>query len=346
MKQHHKKFISAKLIMTVLYMSTGFGYIANASSLGQVSDTLSNSGTNVLANHTVNFSISESIPIGGYIDVTLPPAFGTILDFSKVICPLNATSSLENANRTVRCTAEGLFNAPTSIQINIFDVTNAATAGSYPISISTHLADNTLLQDTNAQVAITERVSVFASVMPSLTFVISPVDSNNIVNGATTTLSSATTTLNYGKLQFGSSSIMAQGLTVLTNAAWGFIVSVQQDQDLTSANGASIHAFKDGNSSLIAQNWATPGSDLTATSTFGHFGVTSDDDTLAGGFGVDQWKGFSGGSPLLVMSHNGPVAGQLRGVGTTTVAFRLEVSPLQQAGDYTNVLTYTCTPTF
>jgi len=49
---------------------------------------------------------------------------------------------------------------------------------------------------------------------------------------------------------------------------------------------------------------------------------------------------------LPIFGHTGPVNGATVGVGTTTVAYKLAITDLQEAGDYSNTLTYICTPTY
>lgn len=346
-KSQHKKFVSAKLIVTIMCMSTGFGYAANAASLSLASDVLGDSGIGRTTQHVIQFSSTLDIPAGGYFDITFPAGFGNIVQQPDIVCPGSATSTIENANRTARCFTTPGISSSTPLTTTIYNIVNPVNVGSYPISVSTYDSGALLLQASNLQVAITERVVVSATVQSSLTFIISPVASDTPVKGVITTGPSATSSLDFGNLQFGTSSILAQELSVQTNAAWGYNVTVEQDQDLSSANGASIHAFKDATPQLIVQNWVAPTSDINATSTFGHLGITTDDSaTNFNELNNDEWVGFSGTTPLSVMTHNGPTAGVGRGLGTTTVAYRIEVSPLQQAGDYTNTLTYICTPTF
>ena len=56
--------------------------------------------------------------------------------------------------------------------------------------------------------------------------------------------------------------------------------------------------------------------------------------------------GLTGTAPLEVMSHNGPVYGGTTGSGLARVAYTIEIKTLQEAGDYSNVLTYVVTPKF
>jgi hypothetical protein len=136
-------------------------------------------------------------------------------------------------------------------------------------------------------------------------------------------------------------------LNVVTNAAFGYSVTVVEDQNLTSSTGADIDVFKDGASSTPTA-WTSPTNTLGNENTYGHLGVTSDDSVLSGGdeFGTQLFSGEFG-SPRQVMYHNAPADGVTAGVGSTTVAYKVEIGSLQEAGaDYTNTLTYVATPIF
>jgi len=82
--------------------------------------------------------------------------------------------------------------------------------------------------------------------------------------------------------------------------------------------------------------------------TYGHFGLTSDDSTLSDSdpFGASLYKGFNNTDPIEVMYNSGPADGLTTDVGTTTVAYTVEINAMQESGDYANTLTYVCTPTY
>jgi len=46
------------------------------------------------------------------------------------------------------------------------------------------------------------------------------------------------------------------------------------------------------------------------------------------------------------MYNGGPSDGTTDHVGVTQVAYSVRITSLQEAGDYTNTLTYICTPTY
>ena len=52
-------------------------------------------------------------------------------------------------------------------------------------------------------------------------------------------------------------------------------------------------------------------------------------------------------SPVEVFKNNGPADGTTQNIGTAKVGYKVEISPLQEAGsDYTATLTYVATPVF
>jgi hypothetical protein len=139
---------------------------------------------------------------------------------------------------------------------------------------------------------------------------------------------------------------------VTTNAKNGYSVTVEADAMLDSANGADIDGFINGAYTNTPTAWTAPGATPGSENTYGHWGITTDDQALSGG--ANFYNGGSGNrfvsastSPIEVMSHTGPVNAAGVGVGTTTVGYKVQISGLQEAAeDYTAVLTYIATPVF
>jgi hypothetical protein len=192
-------------------------------------------------------------------------------------------------------------------------------------------------------VAIVSAVTVSATVNSSLTFSIAKVNESTNVNGVTTTASTSNNTLvSFGDLTVNATSSIGQQLEVTTNAAYGYTVTVQQNQDLSTGNGATINAFPNGNPAAPS-GWVNPQGDMGDEDTWGHFGITTDDSGL---FGAGNLQGFDGATPITVLSNNGPSDGQTQNIGMAKVAYAVMVSGLQEAGDYSNQLTYVCTPEY
>jgi hypothetical protein len=224
-------------------------------------------------------------------------------------------------------------------------IVNPGTENSYQISISTTAGDSG-----NLRVAILDDVVVTASVDTSLTFTVSGVDAEQTINGdGTTAATSTATTMPFGTLASGTAKILAQDLALSTNAPNGFSVTIQQDQNIQSGSGADIDLFRDGFASLTPAAWAGPGATLDIENSYGHYGVTSEDDSLTFGdeFGIALYSGAFGTTAREIFYHTGPADGVTTNIGATRVGIKIEIGDLQEAAtDYTNSLTYVATPIF
>jgi len=146
----------------------------------------------------------------------------------------------------------------------------------------------------------------------------------------------------------------AQDLQVSTNAANGFVVTVQTDHQLLSSSGADIDGFQDGSYETSPAPWVSPAQTLGNENTYGHWGITTDDDTVTPSL-TDEFDVANSGrlyvsastTPVEIFRHNSPTNGTDQGVGLTRVGYTVEISALQEAGnDYTATLTYVATPVF
>jgi hypothetical protein len=328
-----------------LLVYTAFSRLSWADTLPNLSDRLSNSDVSASARHTISLTFSDNLIADDYIEVNMPASFGNILQ-ANIICP----GTMGNTAPTVhsaRCTATEAFNASsTSIIIN--SVANPASEGSYNISVFTY--NNTgsaVYENAVTVVAIVNNIDVRASVPSAMTFTVTGLATTTNINGDETTGSSSPATLAFGTLGIGTSSILGHGLAVETNSRYGYAVTVQEDQDLTNTNGSDIDTFRDG---TIAgpQTWANPTGTLDVENTYGHMGITTQDDSLSGGdtFGNALYQGLSSTTASEVMYHTGPADGSTESKGYTRVGYRVEISALQEAGDYQNTLTYIATPIF
>ena len=117
-----------------------------------------------------------------------------------------------------------------------------------------------------------------------------------------------------------------------------------ENQDLSNAAGATINAFIDGSGTTTPTTWAPPSAVLDAPDTYGHLGLSTSDDIA--GFSANKYIGLSTTTPRTIMSHSGPANGTTPQIGLASVVYSVQVSALQEAGDYSNILTYVCTPTY
>jgi hypothetical protein len=312
----------------------------------KASDTISDSDLGATGvTHTFLASTTAAIPDEGRFEIVFPGDFTNIL-VGGVTCPGGGTAGVNS--QTVTCTYSDGGLVATSAIITVSNVTNPATAGSYTINLYTKQSGGTEIERSTVAVAIINDVTVTAYVEPYLTFFIHGIDTAGVINGVVTTGSSTFQEMAYGVLEGGVVETMGQGIEVTTNAPTGFSVTVSQDHNLLSGNGADIDSFKDGVPVSTAEGWDNPSMNIADEQTWGHLGVTSDDASLSGGneYGTALYKGLNGTTPLEIMYNNGPADGLTDSVGSTTVAYTIEITDVQEMGDYSNTLTYVCTPTF
>lgn len=349
MLKTNKKINIFLIVVMLLSMLSVYGFtpIVKAASLTDAKDTLSDSDLGpVTATHTVTFVTGTALAASDYFEVTFAAEFG---DISTTTCPAGMTPSVTVT--TARCTAAGAVGAGAQTII-IPGVANPNSAGYYTINIqSMDDTGPTELEASDVKVYIIDDVSVSASVDSTLTFTIAGVNAGTAVNGATTNATSTATSTPFGDLVPNATSTVAQTLAVGTNANDGFTVTVMQNVDgFRSPGGATINSFAnaaDGSASTTPEGWVDPLGEITNNATWGHWGLTSDDASLSGiDFSGSKFAGLLNAQPMQIMYHNGPSNGTIQGAGSTTVAYSVKITALQEAGDYTNTLTYVVTPQY
>lgn len=357
----------------VLMWSLGLPSIrfADAASLTNVSDTISDSSPSASSTHTFVFTSPTGIVAGEFATITMPVDFTGIAQLAAADVTVATGTDSNNVVATCGgatdhiafstsgqdllfefCSAAGNYleaGGTTTITIGAgvtTKITNPSSpAGgneSYEINIAAGASDTG-----STRIVILDSVTVTASVDTIFTFAVGGLPIGSSMNGDTSTGSSTPTSIPFGELDDTSATRTAQLLTVNTNAANGYSVSVAIDGPLESSTGADIDSYPEA-SADDPETWSAPAGTLGQENTYGHWGVTSDDSTTIRSveFGSQEYIGVTT-TPRVVMSHDGPVAGQGVGVGTTTVGYQIEISALQEAGDdYTAQLFYIATPTF
>lgn len=361
--------VVATLVATaVLLWSIGSYATAQAANLTNVSDTLSDSDVSVASNHTISFTVpagSAGVGAGETITVTFPAGFDlTSITDSDVDLKIAGTDQAVAASASgatwgasvsgqvlTLTSGTGVVSAGDTVEIEIgtnatFGTTGTnqitnPTAGSYEIVVAAGTADTG-----RTRVAIIDNVLVTAIVQTSFDFSIIGTATSTAVNGTTTTGSTTPTAIPFGVLTAGQIKTLAQRLTVSTNARNGFVVTVHTDGDLQSANGAIIDTFTDGTDiSAAGTTWTSPSNNVNDEKTWGHWGMTYDDDATVD-LAANEFIAAST-TPREVFSHTGPADGVTPNIGSTTVGYQIEITPLQEAADdYQTTLTYVATPTF
>jgi hypothetical protein len=360
---------------------------AHAANLTSISDTLTNSNPGSLSGHYIQFTSNVNITAGQTIKISLDkaPSLPGTSAFTEAYSAATSTDFMLQAGATTyavvnSCTAGaqvsavGNYNtgsdenltltvcagntitAGTPVAISIATSTastkvwtNPATPQSYPITIG-----GTQTNQGETRVAIVNNVTLTATVNTTFTFTVTGLATTSTLNGGfvTTTGSTTATSLPFGTLASSTGSgILGQQLQVATNARNGFSVTVQENQPPTSSTGATIDLFANGATTSTPIPWVAPSAQLDVPSTYGHFGITTDDttdgSTTPNEFNQGQsWAGNID-QPRVVFYHNGPSDGLTQNKGLARVAYRIQISDLQEAGnDYTNTITYVATPIF
>jgi hypothetical protein len=379
-QDEYRKLIAKTLIVSVLAWTAGFAFFlqdSRAANLSYVKDTLSTSQPSAYANHTIIFNASSGISNGQTITITFPTSsfdmsqitftdvdIASTSDFSVAAnCsgaePVSLTTSTNQLTFTF-CSGDGGFigaNGTTTLEIGTnatfgvagtHQIMNPATSTTYRISIG-----GTQLDSGVTMVSIIPRVQLTASIDSTFTFTINAVTSSTVINGVTTTLTSLATSSAFGTLLPNVPQIMGQRLDVTTNARNGFLVTVVQDQNMTSYTGADIDLFRNGNATSVPSAWTAPSSTLDVENTYGHYGITTDDKDLTTDT-ADPNDNFATATfvgnittPRNIFAHNGPSDGTTANKGRASVAVKIEIGSLQEAAnDYSNYLTFVATPTF
>ena len=358
--------------LAILMWSLGLPSIrfSEAANVTSFSDTISDSAPSASADHTIQYTIpaaSAGVEAGETITVTFPAgfnmgavAFGDIdlsiggTDQTLAAAAAGATWGATVAGQVLTLTSGTATAAANDVIIikigtnatgGVNQIANHASEGSYDIAVVSGTGAN---NDTGTtKIVVLTAVQVTAAVDTIFTFTVDGTASGTLINTQATTGAVGSTTIPFGKLSAGVATTTAQLLTVSTNATNGYTVTVQVDGDLQSSTGATIDGF-DGATDPTA--WASPAATLGDPTTYGHWGVTSDDTTIASRAGAEFGDNLfiaATTTPQEVMQFGGPTNGTGQGEGTTTVGYRVEISALQEAGDdYSTTLTYVATPTF
>lgn len=363
--------IALALIVSILFWFSGLPFALNvvsADTVTQFSATASSSVPSASTNYTVSWTNSTSVTVGQSIKISFDPGnstfdLGALVSGDATGTPSGvfvttaacgaATPNLVSINggisngagdKSVTLVACGTVSAGAkTIYFSGNHVQNPSSPGTYHITIG-----GTQTDSGTTLVAITDQVTLSASVDTNFIFTIAGLASGQTVNGETTSTTSTASAIGFGILASGTPIVAGQELTVTTNAVSGFIVTVKEDQNLTSSAGSQIYPFKDGGANSTPTAWATPTSIVGNSLTYGHFGLTSDDaDLNSGEFTGTKYVGNFATTSRTVFSNAGAADGTTQNVGKARVAYKIQITDLQAAGaDYSNHLIYICTPTF
>ncbi len=312
------------------------------------------------AEYIVSFNTNIDLSAGERINITFPNNYSSpIAGLADVLCPNNMTASI--SGRTVICTVNlGQIHFAGATEIIIGNVLNPEKIQPEGIA-DIHMIDIFTDQGETARamITITEPLVIRGRIEPILTFEVEGVGIGESVHGNLTSATTTAFSIAFGDLPVNTPVLVAQDLFVRTNAGYGFTVSVVQEREPEAeVHGRThkIYCFINGNCRDFSEAtpWVSPEGILGAPETYGHFGVTSENNSLDincdqnyYGFGEGgRWAGMEVAFPIEVMRHCGPSDGLVQHEGWTRVGFQTEITMLQPAGEYETIFTYVITPTF
>lgn len=354
-----KRVIATLLAIAVVMWGLGLHATrAEAANLTDVSDLITDSSPSSDSNHTITFTLVSTLANAQTVVINFDSTNGfdftgvTTGDFAITAGTATFSEAVNTGTDTITFTKTGGAAATgTAVTVTI-DGTNKINNPNPADGNESYEIDISAGTDTgHTRVVILDTVLVTAQVNTTFDFTVYGLATSTTVNGTTTTGASSSTTIPFGVLTANASKILGQDLTVQTNAANGFVVTVESDGYFDSSTGAVIDNFVNGTDTNVPTTWSAPSENISQANTWGHWGLTTEDNDTdnmrdADEFAANEWIGVTT-TPRQIFAHTGPADASTPDVGSTTVAYRVEISPLQEAGDdYSTVLTYIATPTF
>ena len=229
----------------------------------------------------------------------------------------------------------------------------------YTINVQTRDGSNNVLDQSDMKVAVIESVLVSATVQETLSMTVAGVASTTSACGQTTGVTTTATSVPWGTVSnFGSFQQAAQTVTISTNAASGYTVKVDENDQMGKdgkvctgdAAGEAQNCIQDttcnatGCTEVTSQDW-------TSTSYYGlGYSLANISGTDAAFLYNESARTFSSKqfadqeaseTKQTIMSKASPTASD-----QVYLCYRLNVSSTQPAGYYFNKVRYTATATF
>ena len=170
-----------------------------------------------------------------------------------------------------------------------------------------------------------------------LTFSVDGLPAGTTTAGVVTDVPSTATGVNFGSLIFNVDKVAAQRITVNTNATEGYQVLKYATQQMMNSYGTAIDPVASSNAAPTG--WSSA---CAATST-GCVGYHTTDATLENGstrFAATDTYAPLSTTPVEIMYSSIPIS------DTEDIVYRVEVTELQSAGDYTTNIVYLAVPVF
>jgi hypothetical protein len=170
----------------------------------------------------------------------------------------------------------------------------------------------------------------------NMNFSINGLNAGTATAGITTDATTTPTSVSFSNIPFNTDLEAAQRVSITTNATEGYQVLKYADQQLTNTYGDTITPITGSNA--IPAGWSAS----CLVNATGCFGYHTADATLDGGSArfapTDSYAALDT-APREIMYSSIPTTGD-----TNDVIYKLKVTNLQPAGDYTTSLTYIAVP--
>lgn len=258
-------------------------------------------------------------------------------------------ASQDNDNKVVTATSSGEQGGD-GAAFAIGSLTNPTATSTNFAWITTYTNSNCSTGEEDTGVvgfAIISGVTVQATVAESLTFTIASATSGECTgdSGSPTEVDSATTTVNFGELGTDAFKVACQKLTCNTNAAGGYNLTSQEDDQMTYGTTTIPDASCDGSCPEgTFDTWAT----ANGNPGFGHSceDIPGSNPCLSG-------YDFSGGINYTQFASiaDAETATTTMSVASATsssayIHYKISVDSSQAAGTYSNTIVYIATPTY
>jgi len=219
--------------------------------------------------------------------------------------------------------------------------TVSASSDTCYVLITTKYTNSTV--DTGAaSFTVTATTTATATVDPSLTFTVAGVAATTATNGVTTTQASTYNTLPFGHFQATSSQIVAQALSVATNAQNGYYVYAAMTGVMTGTYGSTISPFNLSTAWDTPIAWTAPTGVTSGNGYNAFIGANTSDTRIGSG-----WASASAKFSAINTTFNPVEFTNAPDNGTSVyVTYKMQTSVYQQADTYTGTLKYSVVPTY
>lgn len=236
-------------------------------------------------------------------------------------------------------------------------------ADTYTIIIQHLDSASTVIDETLVKVGVIDAVRVSATIAPQLTFKITGVASAQSKCGQTTDATTTPLAIPFGELSIGYYTDLAQVLTVTTNAANGYQVTVAENDQLGKDGGACatdgsgstsciVDALMSGLTHTTSAEWDADNDGQVDGTAYG-FGFTMGAITAGATrdfyynessryYSARQFADLAAGEVPQRIFYRAAAANS----DSVDVCYRLAPSSTNVAGDYENYITYTAAATF